>query len=138
MNLIHGWWFDMSIAENIKKLREYYNISQKELAEIAGVTDKAISTWETGNNEPRMGAIQKISEHFHIKKSDIIEDSGWKNFYGIQSITAKTSDKINDKLQNLSPENQEKALEYIQLLNMLENKQAFEKDNAIDFKKKAW
>lgn len=127
----------MSIAENIKKLREYYNISQKELAEIAGVTDKAISTWETGNNEPRMGAIQKISEHFHIKKSDIIEDSGWKNFYGIQSITAKTSDKINDKLQNLSPENQEKALEYIQLLNMLENKQALEKDNAIDFKKKA-
>lgn len=123
----------MSIAENIKKLREYYNLSQKELAEIAGVTNKAVSTWETGNNEPRMGAIQKISEHFHIKKSDIIEDFGWKSFYGINN-----ENNNDDKLQNLSPENREKALEYIHLLNMLENKQAIEKDNNLDFRKEAW
>ncbi len=122
----------MSIAENIKKLREYYNLSQKELAEIAGVTNKAVSTWETGNNEPRMGAIQKISEHFHIKKSDIIEDFGWKSFYGINN-----ENNNDDKLQNLSPENREKALEYIHLLNMLENKQAIEKDNNLDFRKEA-
>lgn len=122
----------MSIAENIKKLREYYNLSQKELAEIAGVTNKAVSTWETGNNEPRMGAIQKISEHFHIKKSDIIEDFGWKSFYGINN-----ENNNDDKLQNLSPENREKALEYIHLLNMLENKQAIEKDNSLDFRKEA-
>lgn len=122
----------MSIAENIKKLREYYNLSQKELAEIAGVTNKAVSTWETGNNEPRMGAIQKISEHFHIKKSDIIEDFGWKSFYGINN-----ENNNDDKLQNLSPENREKALEYIHLLNLLENKQAIEKDNSLDFRKEA-
>ena len=134
---------NMSIAENIKKLREYYNISQKELAKIAGVTDKAISTWETGNNEPRMGAIQKISEHFHIKKSDLIEDFGWKNFYGLVKKTNKpildivSSKAITEQLQNLSPENKEKALEYINLLNMLEDKQAIEKNNLVDFKKEA-
>ncbi|MGE8080480.1 LexA family protein [Peribacillus loiseleuriae] len=64
----------MSIGKNIKKLREIHNLSQKDLAEIAGVTDKAVSTWENGIKDPRMGAIQKIADHFGILKSDIIED----------------------------------------------------------------
>ncbi|AQX55930.1 XRE family transcriptional regulator [Priestia flexa] len=64
----------MSIGKNIKKLRELHNLSQKELAEIAGVSDKAVSTWENNIKDPRMGAIQKIADHFGILKSDIIED----------------------------------------------------------------
>lgn len=64
----------MSIGKNIKKLRDKHNLSQKEFGEIAGVSDKAVSTWEKGIKEPRMGAIQKIADHFGILKSDIIED----------------------------------------------------------------
>ena len=125
----------LSIAENIKKLREYYNISQKELAQIAGVTDKAISTWETGTYEPRIGAIQKIAEHFNIKKSDLIEDLGWKNFHGLKNNDS--TEAITERVKNLSKENKEKALEYINLLNMLEDKQTIEKENLVDFKKEA-
>lgn len=65
----------MGIKENIKALRESHDLSQKELAKIAGVTDKAVSSWETGEREPRMGAIQKIADYFGLRKSDIIEDS---------------------------------------------------------------
>ena len=109
----------MSISENIKKLRECYGISQKELAAIANVTDKAVSTWETGNNKPRMGAIQKIADYFHIKKSDIIEDFGWQNF---------NQNKLqNFDLDSLSPENREKALEYIKLLHMSEEQNLYKK-----------
>ncbi len=64
----------MSIGKNIKRLREQHNLSQEELAEIAGVSDKAVSTWENDIKTPRMGAIQKIADHFGILKSDIIED----------------------------------------------------------------
>ncbi|WP_430482772.1 LexA family protein [Rossellomorea marisflavi] len=64
----------MTIGKNIKKLRQLHNLSQKELAEIAGVSDKAVSTWENEIKEPRMGVIQKIADHFGILKSDIIED----------------------------------------------------------------
>ena len=35
----------MGIKENLKALRKQHNLSQQELAKIAGVTDKAISTW---------------------------------------------------------------------------------------------
>ncbi len=66
----------MGIKENIKLLREKYNLSQKDLALIAGVSDKAVSTGESGTKEPRMGAIQKIADHFGLKKSNIIEDDG--------------------------------------------------------------
>lgn len=66
----------MSISENIKILRERFGITQKELAEIAGVSDKAVSTWELGTYEPRMGAIQKIADYFGVQKSNIIEDGG--------------------------------------------------------------
>lgn len=65
----------MSIADNIKLLREQHGLSQHELGEIAGVTDKAVSTWELGLKTPRMGAIEKLSQHFNIPKSRIIDDS---------------------------------------------------------------
>lgn len=65
----------MSIAENIRRLRLQHGLSQAELGAIAGVTDKAVSTWETGAKEPRMGALQKIADYFHLSKSDLIEDA---------------------------------------------------------------
>lgn len=79
----------MGISENIKLLREQYGLSQKELGQIAGVSDKAVSTWEQGIKEPRMGAIQKIADHFGIQKSNIIEDNGLQS----QSITLTPRDE---------------------------------------------
>ncbi len=64
----------MSIGSNIKRLREARNVTQKELGEAVGVTDKAVSTWELGIKDPRMGTIQKLADYFGVSKSDIIED----------------------------------------------------------------
>lgn len=65
----------MTIAENIRNLRESHGMSQAEFGAIAGVSDKAVSTWEKGIKTPRMGAIQKLADYFGIRKSDIIEDN---------------------------------------------------------------
>lgn len=64
----------MSIGTNIKKLREKAGLSQGELAKIINVSDKTISTWENDTRIPRMGAIQKLADYFHVQKSDLIED----------------------------------------------------------------
>lgn len=66
----------MSIRQNIIRLRQVYEITQEELAEVAGVTRGAVSQWEGGFSEPRMGAIERIASHFNIMKSNIIEDGG--------------------------------------------------------------
>lgn len=58
----------MSISENIKALRERYSLTQSDLGAIAGVSDKAVSTWEKGTAEPRMGAVQKNSGSFRYSK----------------------------------------------------------------------
>ncbi|GAB4272140.1 S24 family peptidase [Thermincola ferriacetica] len=76
----------MGISENLKKLREIYGLTQEELAKIAGVTNKAVSTWETGTKEPRMGAIERIANHFGLKKSNLIEDGGMDFLDNFQTL----------------------------------------------------
>lgn len=83
----------MPIGENIKRLRIMHGLSQKELARIAGVSDKAVSTWESGSKEPRMGAVQKIADHFGLKKSNLIEDNGLEiNITSVQSPAPASDD----------------------------------------------
>lgn len=85
----------MGIPDNIKKLRVTHGLTQSELGKIAGVSDKAIWTWENGTAEPRMGAIQKIADHFNIKKSDLIEDlSSEPDLTGITNISFPASKPI--------------------------------------------
>ncbi|MEG2071383.1 MAG: helix-turn-helix transcriptional regulator [Bacteroidales bacterium] len=64
----------MSISANVKYIREMYGLSQLDFGKIAGVSDKAVSTWELGVKTPRMGAIEKISQHFNIPKSKILDE----------------------------------------------------------------
>lgn len=63
----------MAIGENIKNLRMQHGLSQAELASVAGVSDKAVSSWEQNKSVPRMGPIQKMADFFGVQKSDIIE-----------------------------------------------------------------
>lgn len=71
----------MSIGSNIKLLRESHGLTQAQLGQIAGVTDKAVSTWESDAKVPRMGAVQKIADYFRVSKSAILDD-------GFDSITS--------------------------------------------------
>lgn len=65
----------MSIGDKIRFLRESKNMTQVEFGKVAGVSDKAVSTWENGSAEPRMGAIQKIADYFGVSKGWIVDDS---------------------------------------------------------------
>lgn len=63
----------MAIGDTIKNLRTSRGLSQTELGKIAGVTDKAVSTWENGEKTPRMGAIERMAVYFGVTKSYIID-----------------------------------------------------------------
>ncbi len=56
----------MNASNNIKLLRIEHNLTQEELGEIAGVTNCAVSTWEVGTAEPRMGAVRKMADYFNV------------------------------------------------------------------------
>ena len=90
----------MSIGENIKSLRERFGLTQSQLGDIAGVSDKAVSTWENGANVPRMGAIQKMADYFQIPKSEIIEDKEEKPADQYDELDNIVADLLEKSLRN--------------------------------------
>lgn len=79
----------MSVAENIKRIRSHFNVTQKELADVAGVTENAVSKWENGYAAPRMGAIERIAACYGLTKSNIIEDDGMACVYRKEDFLPK-------------------------------------------------
>ena len=51
-------------------------MTQEEFGAIAGVTRSAVSQWEGGFSEPRMGNVEKLAAYFNIPKSWIVDDGG--------------------------------------------------------------
>lgn len=62
----------MNIGNNIKKLREREGLTQLDLANRIGVSDKTVSSWEINRTEPKMATVDKICSALHCKKTDII------------------------------------------------------------------
>ncbi|WHP40733.1 XRE family transcriptional regulator [Lysinibacillus boronitolerans] len=62
------------ISSNLKRIIRDYKITQNELAKIAGVSESAAGKWILGKSTPRMGAIQKIADHFNLPKSYILNE----------------------------------------------------------------
>lgn len=61
------------IGKQISELRNTRGYTQEDLALKIGVSKQTVSNWETGLKVPRMGAIQKIADHFNVSKSFIID-----------------------------------------------------------------
>lgn len=60
------------IGSFIKELRTQKNITQKELAEKIGVTDKAVSRWETGKGIPDVSLLIPLSNVLGITVNELL------------------------------------------------------------------
>ena len=106
------------IRDKIKKLREENDVTQADLATAIGVTTSAVSAWEKGINEPRMGAVHKIAQYFNVTKSYLVNDED-SPIYDEKAIM------IAEKL--IKYENQELA----QLMDKISKMDQKEKDKII-------
>lgn len=59
-----------SMGEFISKLREEKGLTEKELGEKLGVTEKDISNWEKNVSTPDTDAISKLSEFFGVSSEE--------------------------------------------------------------------
>lgn len=50
----------------IRKLRERKNLTQSQLAERIGVSDKTVSKWETGKGYPDISLLEPIAKEFRF------------------------------------------------------------------------
>lgn len=60
------FYMGLMFAERLKTLRKEKGIRQEQLALSLGVTQRKISYWETGQTEPDLLSILKISEYFGV------------------------------------------------------------------------
>ena len=66
------------IGEFLKKLRSEKELTQEQLAEKLGVSNRTVSRWETGNNLPDIGMLILLAEFYDIDIREII-DGGRKS-----------------------------------------------------------
>ncbi len=59
------------LAQNVRRWRTARNLSQKELAEAAGISLPAIKNLELAKSEPRMKTVQAIAEALGVKLGDL-------------------------------------------------------------------
>ncbi len=96
------------IGKFILECRKEKKLTQQELAEKLGVTDKSVSNWENGRNMPDLSLFKPLCETLDISVNDLI-----------------SGEKIaQDKYQEKSEENIIKTIYYT-------NKKVLEKNNLI-------
>ena len=116
----------MDIAKNIKRIREQYQLTQEDLGKIAGVSNKAVSTWENGTAVPRMGAIQRIADRFGIPKSVIIDCD-------LDDVMIRPAERrLIDLFQELNEEGQDKVFDYTRDLILSGAYKKHNSDNMVE------
>ncbi len=71
---MHVIFYYMSIGENIKKLRKSLGLTQVQLADSLGTTQKVITDYETGRSKPPRKRLPHIARFFNISVDELIGD----------------------------------------------------------------
>ena len=84
------------LSNRIYELRTQKGLSQKELGAILGVSNKAVSKWETGTAIPKTETLIKLAEVFEISTEELLnsvcKDENIKN-----SVVRKTPVSVVEK-----------------------------------------
>ncbi len=63
---------DYNFGNIIFELRKQKQLTQSELGEILGISNKTISKWENGTTKPGIEMLYKISEYFEISVDELV------------------------------------------------------------------
>ena len=59
-------------GESIRRLRETAQLTQKDLAQAVGVTDKAVSKWETGRGLPDISLLDPLAKALGVSLAELL------------------------------------------------------------------
>lgn len=71
--------------EILKALREDKDLTQKELASIFNTTQRTISNWESGRNEPPYEMLKRYSSFFNVTTDYILKSAKEETKYNIKN-----------------------------------------------------
>ena len=65
----------MTIGQTIYQLRKKQHLTQKQLADLLGITYQAVSNWENGKNDPDLDQIRRMTIIFDVS-ADLLLGTG--------------------------------------------------------------
>ncbi len=65
-----------SITENLVLYRRLHGLTQVQLAECIGYSDKSVSKWERGEAVPDIDVLYSLSEIYGVTVSELIGQTG--------------------------------------------------------------
>lgn len=88
----------IALAENLKHYRIKSGLTQKQLAEQIGYTEKSVSKWESGSALPTLEMALRLADLFNLSLDELIfENNTCYYFLGIDGGGTKTAFKLIDK-----------------------------------------
>lgn len=82
------------IGEFIKDLRIKQGLTQKQLAEVLNVTDKAVSKWETGRGIPDISLLEPLSTALGISIGELMNGE----IINTEDIATKSNEAIRNTI----------------------------------------
>ena len=83
----------------ISQLRKEKNLTQKELADRLGISDKTVSKWETGNGMPDVSLLQPLCRELSVNLNELLS--------GERLSEESYSGKAEENMMNLARDVQE-------------------------------
>lgn len=62
----------MKFNECLKHQRELYGCTQKQMAELIGITARSYQRYESGDREPNISTLIQIADFFKISLDDLV------------------------------------------------------------------
>lgn len=103
MNLKKGEQKIMKLfVKKVQELMDKYEINQKKLSTLSGISESSISRYLSGSIEPRMDVVINIAKVFNVPANYFLEENSSKalnvNAYKETiSIVTRNKAKLNDK-----------------------------------------
>ena len=72
----------MTVGENIRRIRQERNLTQRQLGEMVGVSEAYIRTYESGRRNPKPSSLEKIADAISVNP-EVLANS---DFDGIKAI----------------------------------------------------
>lgn len=63
----------------LKELRSEKGVTQAELAELLGVSNRSVSRWETGATMPDLDLLIELAKYFHVEAGEILDGERKEN-----------------------------------------------------------
>ena len=95
------------IGQFLKELRKQNNMTQEQLGQRIGVTNKTVSRWETGNYMPPIESLKLLSDIYQISINEIlagesISEESFKNVADDNIISAlEQMESKHKKFENI-------------------------------------